>query len=93
MIENLLKLAEDVKLAEEKFDNEKLNLELLKADYVLKNDWEKVLGKPKPTQKEKDSYIEKETEVLKRKVKSLERDLKYKKMVYEIYIIEAKQRR
>lgn len=87
---NLLDLEEQVSMKEEEFDNAKIALETLEADYILKNDWEKVLGKPKPTQKEKDNYVVKETELKKRHLKKLERELKHLKRMYDIYMADAK---
>lgn len=89
-LENLLQLEEQVAVKEEEYDNEKIGLETLEADYILKNDWEKVLGKAKPTQKEKDAYIVKETEIRKRNLKRLERELKHLRRMYDIYMVDAK---
>ena len=49
-LQNLLKIESQISVLEEKYDNEKIALETLEASYILKNDWEKVLGKAKPTQ-------------------------------------------
>lgn len=89
-LENLLDLESQISELEEQYDNEKIGLETLEADYILKNDWEKVLGKPKPTQKEKDNYVVKETEIRKRNLKKLERKLKHMKRLYDIYMVDAK---
>lgn len=87
---NLLDLEEQVSVKEEEFDNAKIALETLEADYILKNNWEKVLGKPKPTQKEKDNYVVQQTELKKRNLKKLERELKHLKRLYDIYMADAK---
>ena len=87
---NLLDLEEQVSVKEEEFDNAKIALETLEADYILKNNWEKVLGKPKPIQKEKDNYVVQQTEIKKRNLKKLERELKHLKRLYDIYMADAK---
>lgn len=83
-VEHLIKTANNIAIKEKEYLTEKRNLELLKAKYILVNNWEKVLGKPKPTQKEKDAYIEIETEELKRKVDDLKLQVDYCKRMYEI---------
>ena len=87
---NLLDLEEQVSAKEEEFDNAKIALETLEADYGLLNNWEKIFGKSKVTQKEKDNYVVKETELKKRNVKKLERELKHLKRLYDIYMADAK---
>ena len=87
---NLLDLEEQVSVKEEEFDNAKIALETLEADYGLLNNWEKIFGKSKVTQKEKDNYVVKETELKKRNVKKLERELKHLKRLYDIYMADAK---
>ena len=89
-LENLLKIESQITELEIKYDNEKIALETLEASYILKNDWEKVLGKAKPTQKEKDNYVVQQTEMLKRNLKKLERELKHSKRIFDIYMTDAK---
>lgn len=89
-LQNLLNIETQISDLEEQYDNEKIGLETLEADYILKNDWEKVLGKPKPTQKEKDNYVIQQTEIRKRNLKKLERKLKHMKRLYDIYMADAK---
>lgn len=89
-LQNLLNIETQISDLEEQYDNEKIGLETLEADYILKNDWEKVLGKPKPTQKEKDNYVVQQTEIKKRNLKKLERELKHMKRLYDIYMADAK---
>lgn len=89
-LELLLDLDKQIDAKEEEFDNAKIALGTLEADYVLKNDWEKVLGKSKPTQKEKDNYVVVQTEIKKRNVKKLERELKHLKRLYEIHMADVK---
>ena len=89
-LQNLLKIETKISELEEKYDNEKIDLETLEASYILKNDWEKVLGKAKPTQKEKDNYVVQQTELKKRNLKKLERELKHLKRIFDIYMADAK---
>lgn len=88
--ENLLNLVDEIFDIEKEYDESRLELELLKADYILLNDWQKILGKAKPTQKEKDAYVEQQLETKTRNVKKLARELKHKKMLYDVYIVDAK---
>lgn len=83
-VEHLIKTANKIAITEKEYLAEKRNLEILKAQYILENDWEKLLGKAKPTQKEKDAYVEIETEALKRKVDDLKLQVEYCKRMYEI---------
>lgn len=89
-LQNLLKIESQISVLEEKYDNEKIALETLEASYILKNDWEKVLGKAKPTQKEKDNYVVQQTEIRKRNLKRLERELKHSKRMFDIYMADVK---
>lgn len=89
-LQNLLKIESQITELEQEYDNEKIALETLEASYILKNDWEKVLGKAKPTQKEKDNYVVQQTEMLKRNLKKLERELKHSKRIFDIYMTDAK---
>ena len=89
-LENLLKIESQITELEQEYDNQKIALETLEASYILKNDWEKVLGKAKPTQKEKDNYVVQQTEMLKRNLKKLERELKHSKRIFDIYMTDAK---
>ena len=89
-LQNLLKIETQISELEEEYDNEKIALETLEADYILKNDWESVLGKAKPTQKEKDNYVVQQTELKKRNLKKLERELKHSKRIFDIYMADAK---
>ena len=89
-LENLLKIESQITELEQEYDNQKISLETLESDYILKNDWESVLGKAKPTQKEKDNYVVQQTEMLKRNLKKLERELKHSKRIFDIYMTDAK---
>ena len=89
-LQNILKIENQITELEQEYDNEKIALETLEASYILKNDWEKVLGKAKPTQKEKDNYVVQQTEMKKRNLKKLERELKHCKRIFDIYMTDAK---
>lgn len=89
-LQNLLKIESQITELEQEYDNEKIALETLEASYILKNDWEKVLGKAKPTQKEKDNYVVQQTELKKRNLKKLERELKHSKRMFDIYMADVK---
>ena len=89
-LENLLQLEKQLAIKEEEYDNEKISLETLEADYILKNDWQEVLGKSKVTQKEKDNYVVQQTELKKRNLKKLERELKHLRRMFDIYMVDAK---
>lgn len=89
-LQNLLKIESQITELEQEYDNEKIALETLEASYILKNDWEKVLGKAKPTQKEKDNYVVQQTEMKKRNLKKLERELKHSKRMFDIYMADVK---
>ena len=89
-LENLLKIEVELSNKEEEFDNCKLELETLEADYQLENNWEKIFGKAKVTQKEKDAFVVKETEARKRNLKRLERETKHLRRMFDIYMADAK---
>ena len=82
--EHLIKCAEKVARAEARYVSAKTDLEILKAQYVLENDWEKLLGKKKPTVAEKDAYIVRETEAISRKVSDLKIQRDYCRRIFEI---------
>lgn len=84
LMEHLIKTADKVAIREKEYQEEKQNLELLKAQYVLKNDWENILGKKKPTVAEKESYIKIETEEQERKVNELKVLRDYCRRIFEI---------
>ena len=89
-VEHLIKTANNIAVKEKEYLTEKRNLEILKAKYILVNDWEKLLGKSKVTQKEKDAYVEVETEELRRKVDDLKLQVEYCKRMYEINLLAYK---
>ena len=83
-VEHLIKTANNIAVKEKEYLTEKRNLEILNANYILTNDWGSLLGKAKPTQKEKDAFVEIETEALRRKVDDLKLQVEYCKRMYEI---------
>lgn len=90
-IKELVKCSEKVKICDEEYLVAKNNLEMLKASYVLKNDWEKVLDKPKPTQKEKDAFMQVELEEKINAVNKLKVEADYQKRVFEIHMLANKE--
>ena len=71
IVEHLIRTADKVAIREAEYKEEKLKLDLLKAEYNLNNDWEQLLGKKKPTVAEKEAFIKKGTEEQQRKVNEL----------------------
>lgn len=90
-VEFLIKTANTVAKKEQKYLVARNNLEMLKASYVLKNDWEKVLDKPKPTQKEKDAFMQVELEEKINAVNKLKVEADYQKRVFEIHMLANKE--
>lgn len=90
IVEHLIKTADKVAIKEKEYLVAKNNLEMLKAKYILKNDWEKVLGKNKPTQKEKDAFIQVQLEEKINEVNDLKIQSEYCKRVYEINVMAQK---
>ena len=89
-VEFLIKTANTVAIREQEYKDAKLELDLLKAQYQLLNDWETVLGKKKPTVSEKEAYIKVETEQLQRKVDELKIKRDYCRNVLEIHKMAQK---
>ena len=90
IVEHLIKTAEKVALSEKRYLAAKHELDLLKAQYILKNDWEQVLGVKKPTQKQKDAFVEIAVEEKVNEVNDLKLQLDYCKRIYEINILSQK---
>ena len=82
--EHLLKLATNVGKSEERYAKAKYELELLKAKHILKNDWEALIGKKKPTVAEKDAFILQATEEKNREVIRLKVQRDYCRRVFDI---------
>lgn len=87
--EHLIKCSEKVARVEEEYLNAKQELDIKKAKFIL-SDWEKLLGKAKSTQKEKDAFIELSTTDEKKKVNDLKVKLDYCKRIHEIEIMQQK---
>ena len=88
--EVLQNLAKDICTKEQEYMTAKHELDIVKAQFVLKNDWETVLGKPKPTVAEKDAFITLSTEEKVNEVDRLKRELDYLKKLLELSILEQK---
>ena len=82
--EHLLKLAANVGKSEQRYAKAKYELELLKADHILKNDWESLIGKKKPTVAEKEAFILQHTEEKNREVIDLKVQRDYCRRVFDI---------
>lgn len=90
-VEFLIKTANTVAKREQEYKEAKLELDLLKARYQLHNDWEKLLGKKKPTVSEKEAYVKVETEELQRQVNELKVKRDYCRRVFEIHMLANKE--
>ena len=90
--EHLIKCAEKVARAEEKYLAEKHKLDIVKAGFILQDLGEKI-GKAKPTQKEKDAYIELQVKEIKGEVNDLKVKSDYYKRIYEINLLNEKRAR
>ena len=88
--EFLIKTANNVAKSEERYLLAKQELEMEKAKLTCFADWEKLLGKSKPTQKEKDSAVVMMTEDKKREVDDLLCKLNYCKKIFEINMLQNK---
>ena len=87
IVEHLIRTADKVAIREAEYKEEKLKLDLLKAEYNLNNDWEMLLGKKKPTVAEKEAFIKKGTEEQQRKVNELKVKRDYCRRVFEIHML------
>lgn len=88
--ELLQKLAKETCEREQAYLTAKHELDILKAQFVLKNDWAEVLGKPKPTVQEKEAYITLSIEEKVNEVDRLKLELDYSKKLLELSILEQK---
>ena len=91
ILEHLIKCAEKVARSESEYLTAKHNLEILKAQFILKNDWPEVLGKAKPTQKEKDAFIVIAVEEQQNLVNELKLKADYCRRVYELNVLRQKE--
>lgn len=89
-IEAICIILDEVCAKQAEYDSAKSNLKVTEAKYILCNDWENLLGKAKPTQKEKDSYVAIETQEQATKVATLKRELDYLKKMLEIRMMAVK---
>lgn len=90
IIEHLIRTADKVAIREKKYLVAKNNLEVLKAKYILENDWEGILGKPKPTQKEKDAYVTVQLEEKVNELNDLKLQAEYCRRIFEIHFMAQK---
>ncbi len=80
----------EVNKKQAEYDTAKSNLKILEAKHILCNNWEELLGKAKPTQKEKDSYVAVATEEKANEVATLKRELDYLKRLLDIQMMAVK---
>lgn len=90
IVEHLIKTADTVAIREVEYKNAKQELEILKAKYILLNDWENLIGKKKPTVQEKDSYIKVQLEEKEREVNELRIKRDYCRRIFEINMLAQK---
>lgn len=90
IVEHLIKTADTVAIREMEYKNAKQELEILKAKYILLNDWENLIGKKKPTVQEKDSYIKVQLEEKEREVNELRIKRDYCRRIFEIHMLAQK---
>ena len=90
IVEHLIKTADTVAIREVEYKNAKQELEILKAKYILLNDWENLIGKKKPTVQEKDSYIKVQLEEKEREVNELRIKRDYCRRIFEIHMLAQK---
>ena len=86
--EFLIKTANNVAMAESRYSKAKYELELQKAGHILENDWEKLLGKKKPTVLEKEAFILRDTEEEQREVMDLKVQRDYCRRIFEISMLQ-----
>ena len=88
--EYLEKMTAEVCQAEKEYMNKKHELDLLKAQYTLKKDWEQTIGKPKPTVDEKKAHISIALKDKEAEVNDLKITWEYKRKILEINILAQK---
>lgn len=84
IVEHLIRTADTVAIREMEYRNAKLELEVLKAQYIMQNDWEKIIGKNRPTVQEKEAYIKIQLEERERRVNELKVKRDYCRRIFEI---------
>lgn len=86
--EFLIKTANGVAKAEEKYALAKAELKVEEAKFFCFGDWESLLGKAKPTQKEKESAVAMLTEDKKKEVLDLKVKRDYCRRIFEINMLQ-----
>lgn len=87
IVEHLIRTADKVAIREAEYKEAKLHLDILKAEYNLKNDWELLLDKKKPTVDEKKAYVKVALEEKQREVNTLKIRRDYCRRVFEIHML------
>ena len=88
--EYLEQMTTEVCQAEKEYLLKKHELDLLKAQYTLKKDWEQTMGKPKPTVDEKKAHITLALKDKEMEVQDLKLLWEYKRKILEINILAQK---
>ena len=83
-------LINDIDIATRDYIDTKLDLEMQEADLWLNTDWNGVLNKAKPTQKDKEYYIKKEINGAKSTVEHNRARVDHLKRKYEVKLLEYK---
>ena len=68
-MEKTMQLINELENTENRYEQMKLDLAEMKATLTLDTDWEKAIGKEKPTVPEKEAYVRKQTLPLEREIK------------------------
>jgi len=91
MIQNLQELNENLTEAQSVYLESKLRLKTTEAELWISPEvnWESVVGKSKPTQKDKESWITTQVEHLREEVDEHFVNLQYLQRKYEIAKMEA----
>ena len=88
MKDEIRKLNEEIYDLEDTVLSEKINFETKKAELWLGTDFQTILGKAKPTQKDIENWIKLELAKKEEDYKQLENVLKMKKRLFEIMLKE-----
>ena len=89
-IEELKKLNEEIVAATLDYQAMRINLKSKEADLLLNTDFEKVLGKKRPTVGEKEAYILSQVKDEKLIVEKQSMNVEGLKRLFEIYKLEVK---
>jgi len=90
IIEGLIECADNVAEAEKEYARAYHDLELLKANHIKLNDWEKLLGKKKPTVAEKEAHITLSVEEQQNKVNELKVERDHCRRLFEVNMLCGK---